>query len=103
MKVLIGCEISGTIRDAFLRKGHDAISCDLEPTDVPGPHYQGSVLDIIDDGFDLGIFNPPCTFVANSGAQWLWHPEDKNLPPEKRRPHPMYPTRMEDLLDAVKF
>jgi len=71
MKVLIACEYSGTVRDAFMRRGHDAISCDLLPTDAPGPHYQGSVLDIIDQGFDLMIAHPPCTHLAVSGARWF--------------------------------
>jgi hypothetical protein len=71
MKVLVACEFSGKVRDAFIRRGHDAISCDLLPTDSPGPHYQGNVLDIIHQGFDLMIAHPPCTYLANSGVQWL--------------------------------
>lgn len=71
MKVLVACEYSGRVRDAFLAKGHDAISCDLLPTDSPGPHYQGDVFDIIGDGFDLMIAHPPCTRLANSGVRWL--------------------------------
>jgi hypothetical protein len=71
MRVLVACEYSGTVRDAFIAKGHDAISCDLLPTDVPGPHYQGDVFDIIDDGFDLMIAHPPCTYLCNSGVRWL--------------------------------
>ena len=55
MKVLISCEFSGVVRDAFISKGHDAISCDILPTDSPGPHYQGDVFNIINDGFDLMI------------------------------------------------
>jgi site-specific DNA-cytosine methylase len=69
MKVLVACEYSGTVRDAFIKRGHDAISCDLLPTDVPGPHYQGDVFDIIGDGFDLMIAHPPCTHLAVSGAR----------------------------------
>lgn len=68
MRVLIACEYSGTVRDAFIARGHDAMSCDLLPTDVAGPHYQGDVFDVIDDGWDLGIFHPPCTHLAVSGA-----------------------------------
>lgn len=71
MKVLIACEYSGTVRDAFIALGHDAISCDLEPTDRPGPHYQGDVFDIIDNGFDLMIAHPPCTHIAVSGARYF--------------------------------
>ena len=71
MKVLIACEFSGTVRDAFLRRGHDAMSCDLLPTDKPGPHYQGNVMDVIGDGWDLMIAHPPCTHLAVSGARWF--------------------------------
>jgi len=68
MRVLIACEYSGTVRDAFRRLGHDAMSCDLLPTDVDGPHYQGDVFDVIDDGWDLMIAHPPCTYLSNAGA-----------------------------------
>lgn len=71
MKVLIACEYSGAVRDAFIRRGHEAMSCDLLPTDAPGPHYQGDVLDIINDGWDLMIAHPPCTHLAVSGARWF--------------------------------
>jgi site-specific DNA-cytosine methylase len=71
MKVLIACEYSGTVRDAFIAQGHDAISCDLLSTDAPGPHYQGDVRDILNDGFDLMIAHPPCTHLAVSGARWF--------------------------------
>jgi len=71
MRILVACEYSGTVRDAFIRSGHDAVSCDLLPTDVPGPHYQGSVLDIINDGWDMMIAHPPCTHLAVSGARWF--------------------------------
>jgi len=71
VKVLIACEYSGAVRDAFIAAGHNAISCDLLPTDKPGPHYQGDVLEIINDGFDLMIAHPPCTHLAVSGARWF--------------------------------
>lgn len=71
MRVLVGCEYSGTVRDAFLALGHDAISCDLLPTDAPGPHYQGDVRDILGDGWDLAVFHPECTYLCNSGVRWL--------------------------------
>ena len=67
MKVLIACEYSGTVRDAFIAAGHDAMSCDLLPTDAPGPHYQGDVRDVLGDGWDLMIAHPPCTYLAVSG------------------------------------
>jgi hypothetical protein len=68
MKILIACEYSGTVRDAFRALGHDAMSCDLLPTEREGPHYQGSVLDILGDGWDLMVAHPPCTHLAVSGA-----------------------------------
>jgi len=70
MKVLIACEYSGVVRDAFLKRGHDAMSCDLLPTDAPGPHYQGDVFDIINDGWDLMVAHPPCTYLSVSGMHW---------------------------------
>lgn len=71
MRILVACEYSGTVRDAFIAAGHDAMSCDLLPTDVAGPHYQGSVLDILGDGWDMMIAHPPCTHLAVSGARWF--------------------------------
>ena len=71
MKVLVACEYSGTVRDAFLRLGIDAMSCDLLPTESKGPHYQGSVLDILDQGWTHMIAHPPCTHLAVSGARWF--------------------------------
>lgn len=71
MKVLVACEYSGRVRDAFIRAGHDAMSCDLLPTDVPGPHYQGDVRDVLGDGWDLMVAHPPCTHLAVSGARWF--------------------------------
>jgi hypothetical protein len=69
MKVLVACEYSGTVRDAFIARGHDAMSCDLLPTDSPGPHYQGDVFDIIDQGWDLMIAHPPCTYLTYAGTR----------------------------------
>jgi hypothetical protein len=71
MRVLVACEYSGRVRDAFRALGHDAMSCDLLPTEVQGPHYEGDVFDIIDDGWDLMIAHPPCTHLAVSGARWF--------------------------------
>jgi hypothetical protein len=68
MRVLVACEYSGTVRDAFIAKGHDAWSCDILPTDVSGPHIQGDVLNVLNDGWDLMIAHPPCTHLAVSGA-----------------------------------
>jgi len=71
MKILIACEFSGIVRDAFKEKGHDAWSCDLLPTEKPGQHIQGDVLEILNDGWDLMIAHPPCTHLAVSGARWF--------------------------------
>lgn len=71
MRVLIACEYSGTVRDAFADRGHDAWSCDLLPSDTVGNHYQGDVRDILDDEWDLMIAHPPCTHLAVSGARWF--------------------------------
>jgi len=71
MKVLIACEFSGIIRDAFIARGHDAWSCDLIPSERPGKHYQGDVFDIIYENWDLVIAHPPCTDLASSGARWF--------------------------------
>lgn len=70
MRVLVACEYSGRVRDAFLKRGHDAMSCDLLPTDAPGPHYQGDVNDILHDGWDLMVAHPPCTYLSVSGMHW---------------------------------
>ena len=69
MRVLIACEYSGRVRDAFIRAGHDAMSCDILPTDAPGPHYQGDVRDVLADGWDLMVGHPPCTDLSVSGAR----------------------------------
>ena len=69
MRVLVACEYSGVVRDAFLRRGHEAMSCDLLPTDAPGPHYQGDVRDVLDYPWDLMIAHPPCTDLSVSGAR----------------------------------
>ena len=69
MRVLIACEYSGAVRDAFIAVGHDAMSCDLLPTDAPGPHYQGDVREVLDYPWDLMIAHPPCTHLSVSGAR----------------------------------
>lgn len=69
MRVLVACEYSGAVRDAFISGGHDAMSCDLLPTDVPGPHYHGDLFDVIDYPWDLLIAHPPCTHLAISGSR----------------------------------
>ena len=71
MRVLIACEYSGAVRDAFRIAGHDAMSCDLLPSEIPGAHYQGDVRDVLSDGWDLMVAHPPCTHLAVSGARWF--------------------------------
>lgn len=76
MRVLVACEYSGRVRDAFIKNGHEAMSCDLLPTDAPGPHYQGDVRDVLDYPWDIMIAHPPCTDLAVSGAR---HFDQKRL------------------------
>jgi len=71
MRVLAACEFSGVVRDAFAMAGHDAWSCDLLPSETAGNHYQGNVMDIINESWDLMIAHPPCTHLAVSGARWF--------------------------------
>lgn len=72
MKVYVGCEMSGTVTEAFIRQGHDAVSCDLLPSEKPHiPHIQDDVLNHLSERWDLGIFHPPCTHTAVSGARWF--------------------------------
>jgi site-specific DNA-cytosine methylase len=70
-RLLVACEYSGRVRDAFAAKGWDAWSCDLLPTDAPGNHYQVPVEDLLDQHWDLMICHPPCTHLAVSGARWF--------------------------------
>lgn len=71
MRILVACEFSGRVRDAFAAAGHDAWSCDILPTETAGNHIQGDVLAVLRDGWDMMIAHPPCTYLANSGVQWL--------------------------------
>ena len=77
MRVLVACEFSGAVRDAFKEAGHDAWSCDLLPSDTEGNHIVGNVLDVINDGWDLMIAHPPCTYLCNSGVSWLHKDESR--------------------------
>ena len=79
MKVLIACEYSGIVRDAFAKKGHDAWSCDILPTESFGNHYQGDVLNYLDKGWDLMIAHPPCTHLAVSGARWFKNKKKRTI------------------------
>jgi len=77
VRVLVACEFSGIVRDAFLEAGHDAVSCDLLPSESAGPHHQGDVREILDEEWDLMVAHPPCTYLANSGVRWLYEKEDR--------------------------
>lgn len=77
MRVLVACEYSGAVRDAFIAAGHDAMSCDLLPTDTPGPHYEGDVRDVLYNGWDMMVAHPPCTHLAVSGARWFKHKQQE--------------------------
>ena len=95
MKVLAGCEFSGVVRDAFKARGHDAWSCDFLPSENNGQHYQGDVLDILDDGWDLAIFHPPCTFLSNSGSKHLYL--------GKKKENGRCPARWRNMETAARF
>lgn len=82
MRILIACEFSGIVREAFKAKGHDAWSCDLLPTEIPGNHIHGDVLKILNDGWDMMIAFPPCTHLAVSGARWF---EEKRKSGEQQK------------------
>jgi len=71
MRVLVACEFSGIVRDAVAARGHDVWSCDLLPSERPGQHIEGDVLDVLDDGWEVMIAHPPCTYLAVSGARWF--------------------------------
>lgn len=76
-RVLVACEYSGVVRDAFIAQGHEAVSCDLEGTERPwGPHHRGDVLEIVGSGWDLMIAHPPCTYLCRAGQRWLNAPDD---------------------------
>jgi hypothetical protein len=92
MKILVACEFSGTVRDAFAAKGHDAWSCDILPTESPGNHYQCDLFEVIDKDWDLIIAHPPCTYLTVTGNRWF-KPEYKDR----------FPTRQQDREDAVNF
>jgi len=92
LNVLIGCEFSGLVRDAFIAHGHDAVSCDLLDSERPGPHIKGDVLDSINDGFDMMIAFPPCTYLAVSGNKWM-KPEYQTR----------FPDRQQQRKDAIEF
>lgn len=79
MKVLIACEYSGIVRNAFIKAGHDAISCDILPTEIPGNHIQENVLNILKNGWDMMIGHPPCTYLSVSGNRWMKNNPEREL------------------------
>lgn len=87
MRVLVACEYSGRVRDAFTKLGHDAISCDLSPSESPGEHIQGDIFHYLQNNyhrFELMIAHPPCTYLCNSGSTWLWENRKKEIKNKKR-------------------
>ena len=87
MKILVACEYSGKVRDALIKKNHEVLSCDYLPSLRKGPHYQGDVFDVIDNGWDMMIAFPPCTYLCSSGLHW-----------NKRRPE-----RARQTVEALDF
>lgn len=104
-KILIACEESQAITKEFRALGYEAFSCDLLPCSGGHPewHIQGDVFEVIDQGWDLMIAHPPCTYLSQSGTQWYYHPEDKAKPIHERRPHPRYPNRESERQSAIEF
>lgn len=105
MRVLVACEESQTITKELRRLGHEAFSCDILPCSGGHPewHLQQDVFEVIDQGWDMMIAHPPCTYLTVAGARWLYHPDDRELPVEERRSHPKYPNRREDQQKALDF
>ena len=105
MRVLIACEESQVTTKAFRNLGIEAYSCDILPCSGGHPewHIKDDVFKIINQGWDLMIAHPPCTYLSGSGVQWLSNPDDKHLPFDERRPHPKYLSRREDMLQSVEF
>ncbi len=104
-KILVACEESQAITKEFRALGFEAFSCDILPCSGGHPewHIQGDVFDVIDQGWDLMIAHPPCPYLSQSGTQWYYHPDDKHLPIDERRPHPKYPNREAERQSAIDF
>ncbi len=120
LNILVACEESQAVTKELRFLGHNAYSCDLLPCSGGHPewHFKTDVFKIIENkggklqnkkmvklkkDWDIMIAHPPCTYLAVSGAQWYYHPDDKHLPKEKRRPHPKYPNRTKDREEAIEF
>ncbi|MCM5533159.1 hypothetical protein [Acinetobacter pittii] len=119
MNVLVACEESQAVTKELRALGHNAYSCDLLPSSGGHPewHFKADVFEVIDsrggileDGstvqvseWDMMIAHPPCTYLAVSGNSWFYHPEDKHLPTDQRRPHPRFPDRQQHREEALQF
>ncbi len=105
MKILIACEESQRVCQAFRDKGHEAYSCDILPCSGGHPewHIQGDVLEQLDKGWDMMIAHPPCTYLTVTGNSWFYNPADKHLPMSERSPHPKFPNRRKDQKEAIEF
>lgn len=93
-RVLVACEFSGTVRDAFAARGHSVMSCDILPTEAPGSHYQGDVRDVINDGWHIAVMHPPCTYLA---ACQLWR-----CLPQHAAKHPGRAAKKEEALEFIR-
>lgn len=104
-RILVACEESQAVTKELRNLGHEAFSCDLLPCSGGHPewHYQQDVFKVIDKGWDIMIAHPPCTYLAVSGARWMYHPDDNELPFSERRPHPKHPNRRKKQADALDF
>lgn len=106
LNVVIGCEMSGVVRSAFADLGHNAWSCDILDTEIPGQHHKGDIFEFLDKPpckFDLLIGHPECTMICNSGSKWLWNPGQSHLMEKDRKIHPGYPHRHLDQARAIVF
>jgi len=105
VRVLIACEESQVVTIEFRKLGFEAFSCDIEPCCGGHPewHIQDDVLNHLDKRWELMIAHPPCTYLTVTGNKWFYHPDDKHLPVDKRRPHPRFPKRRQQQKDAIDF
>ena len=104
-RILVACEESQAVTKELRKLGHEAFSCDLLPCSGGHPewHFQEDIFKVIDKGWDIMIAHPPCTYLAVSGARWMYHPDDNQLPFNERRPHPKHPNRRKQQADALDF
>jgi len=104
LKIIIGCERSQVVTNAFRELGHEAYSCDiLDSEQRSNYHIKDDVLNHLEDGWDFAGFHPPCPFLCVTGNKWFYHPDDKDLPIEQRRPHPKFPNRKQHRKVAIDF